>query len=360
MTQRQCIEHPAASPRVREVTTASRERGGVCAASGLTGTTVSDPERSADPFEQRLQLCTGKGGVGKSTIVAALAMEAARRGHRPLVVELGHRASMSAIFGSEKEIGYEPEPIIEGVWAASLEPEPALTDYVASVVRVRRVAELIASSEALRRFTEAAPAVTEVLALHRLRALLAQRREGEPRFHPVLVDLDSTGHALMFLGMPRMLDGLLSRSPLRALVRDLKSLLSDDATTCLHLVTLPGELPVHETLELYRELALHHTVSLGALFINAMPSDPWPDGDLDTLRQALAAARSAGLSRQADALALLYAEADEAIQSQTRARTLQSQVPLPSIVLPTWPGALSPGAVAALGTLASHWREAKA
>lgn len=319
---------------------------------------MPDPERAVDPFQHRLQLCTGKGGVGKTTVVAALAMEAARRGYRPLVVELGHRASMSEILGAVVPIAYEPHEVRPGIWATSIESEPALTDYVASHVRVRKLAQHIAQSEALRRFTRAAPAVTEVLALHRLRALLELRDGSTPRFHPVLVDLDATGHALMFLAMPRVLDGLLADSPLQSLVQELISLLSDPALTRLHLVTLPGELPVHETIELHRELVEHHAVALGALFINAMPRDPWPDGDLDTIHQALAVARGAGLDHHADVLALLYAEAEEAALTRPRLRAMKAQIPLPCVELPARPGALNPAEIAQLGEIAGRWREA--
>jgi anion-transporting ArsA/GET3 family ATPase len=98
-----------------------------------------------DPFAPRLQLFTGKGGVGKSSVAAALALALARSGQRPLLVELGHRASMQSVLGSGK-IGYEPHEAARGVWAMNIDFEPALIDYLSEHVRVRAIGKAIAET----------------------------------------------------------------------------------------------------------------------------------------------------------------------------------------------------------------------
>ena len=92
----------------------------------------------SDPFASRLSLFTGKGGVGKSTVVAAVALEARRRGLRPLVVELGHRASMQSIFGAGR-IGHAPTEVAPGVHASNVDLEHALADYVAAPRKRRSI-----------------------------------------------------------------------------------------------------------------------------------------------------------------------------------------------------------------------------
>ncbi|MCZ7678521.1 MAG: hypothetical protein M5U28_07005 [Sandaracinaceae bacterium] len=227
-----------------------------------------------DPFGARLSLFTGKGGVGKSTLVAALAVEAARRGLSPLVVELGHRASMQAVFGAP-EVGHAPALVAPGVHATNVDLDRTLLDYVAAHVRVRAIARRIGASASLRRFFEAAPAVAEVLTLWRIERLLAEERPGgAPRFSHLLVDLDATGHALMFLELPRVFAGLADSGPIAALLDSFTALLSDRATTRLHVVTLPGRLPVTETIELVRRLEAEHEVPLGSVFVNRVRAAP--------------------------------------------------------------------------------------
>lgn len=235
----------------------------------------SSPPPAALPelFAQPLQLFTGKGGVGKSSVVAALALEAAERGLRPLIVELGHRASMQGVFGSNG-IGYEPSSLGHGVSAMNMDFQRALIDYLTEHVKVRAISRAIVDNRALRGFFDAAPAVPEIVMLNRLRQLLDARLDGAPRHHPILVDLDATGHALMLLELPSVLDGLIGTGPLRRLLVSLSSMIKDPALTRLHIVTLPGELPVQETIELHAKL-VQQEVPLGALIVNQVPEAPF-------------------------------------------------------------------------------------
>ena len=225
---------------------------------------------------QRIQLVTGKGGVGKSTVVASYAMAAAERGRTPLIVELGHRASMEALLG--RPIGFEPRDVGAGVHAMRAELEPALVDYVAAQVRVRALARRIVHSSTLNRFFHAAPAVSEVATLHLLERLV----EGD-RFDPILVDLDSTGHARMFLALPEVFEGLASAGPLRRLLDASTALLRDPAQTVLHLVSVPESLPVRETIELLEDLREARSVRVGALIVNRVPGSPLTDEDVRAL-----------------------------------------------------------------------------
>lgn len=284
-------------------------------------------------FSHRLQLFTGKGGVGKSTLVAALALHAARQGRRPLIVELGHRASMEGVLGSAP-IGFQPREVARGVWAMNMEFEPALLAYVREHVKVPGVARRVVDNPALKRFFDAAPAVTEVATLHRLRVLLDERLDGEPRYDSVLVDLDATGHALMLLELPRVLDGLLGAGPLRRMLESVTALLSDPAHTRLNLVSLPRELPVQETIELCAELRSAHSVPLGAVVVNQVPDCPLPRGSAELLGRLEAGARAAGDTALSGDVALARrALARDALVREQIAR-LTAHVGLPVIELP--------------------------
>lgn len=225
---------------------------------------------------QRIHLVTGKGGVGKSTMVGAMALAAADRGKTPLIVELGHRASMEALFGMP--VGFEPSEVSRGVHAMRAELEPALIDYVAAQVRVRAIAKRIVTSATLNRFFHAAPAVAEVATMHVLQRLV----EGD-RFDPILVDLDSTGHARMFLALGDVFEGLATSGPLRRLLDRSTALLRDPQQTVLHLISVPESLPVRETLQLLDDLDASRSVRVGALVCNRVPDPPLNPQDAQAL-----------------------------------------------------------------------------
>jgi len=279
------------------------------------------------PYSSRLSFFTGKGGVGKSTVVASLAVEARRRGRTPLVVELGHRATMQALFDVE-HIGHDFVEVMDGVFATNVDSDRALADYVRQHVRVGALANRIAGSESLRRFFAAAPAVTEVLTLLRLEQLWSER------WDPILVDLDATGHALMFLGLPSVFDGLVPEGPIRRLLDGFASLLRDGDRSQLHLVTLPAQLPVQETLELHERLKTEHSIRLGTLFVNRVRPPAIPE----SARAALDAAVATGPAEED--LALLRAEQarhDDAQRQLARLATIdmrQVRLPLESPVEP--------------------------
>lgn len=211
--------------------------------------------------------------MGKSSVVAATALAAARAGRRPLVVELGHRATMATLFGAPA-IDHAPTEVAPGVHATNIDFDEALIDYVAEHAKIRALARRIVSGDALRRFFHAAPAVSEVVTLRLLERLEAATEGGAPRWDPILVDLDATGHALMFLSLPDVFADLATRGPLARLLRGFTALLSDRERTALNLVTLPDELPAQETRELHAALRASRRVPLGRLYINRVPAAP--------------------------------------------------------------------------------------
>ncbi|MCB9591282.1 MAG: hypothetical protein H6719_01010 [Sandaracinaceae bacterium] len=291
------------------------------------------------PFASRLSFFTGKGGVGKSTVVAALAVEAQRRGMRPLVVELGHRASMQAVF-DVPHIGHAPVEVVEGVHATNVELDRALDDYVRRNVPVRALGDRIARSESLHRFFAAAPAVGEVLTLLRLEQLL------EHEWSPILVDLDATGHALMFLGLPSVFDGLVPDGPVRRLLDGFSSLLRDGERSQLHLVTLPSPLPVQETLELHATLEAEHPIRLGTLFVNRVHPPPLDAAHLAQLPSVVATEAAA------EDLALLRAACERDVET-TRQLARLDAIPMRQVRLPLDPPRRDRATLGRLGRLAA-------
>jgi hypothetical protein len=230
---------------------------------------------------RRVQFFTGKGGVGKSTVLGALATAKARAGSQPLIVELGLHTASSRLFGS-RDVGYEPAEVAPGVHATRIQFEPALVDYVTSRLRLRAIATLVAKNNSLRRLFMAAPGVDEIVTLHRVAQLAS-----DDRWDPILVDLESTGHALMFFDLPEVLAVFLKDGPLRQVMDNATELVRDANRCAVHIVTVPEPLAVNETIQLYRDLRPRDDIHLGYLFINRVPKRWLDDREREIVRDAL-------------------------------------------------------------------------
>ncbi len=236
-------------------------------------------------FDLDLVFVTGKGGVGKSLVSAAIASEAARVGLRPLLVQLGSRTSMEAIFGTR--LAAQPTFVGSGVTALSLDPNTALVEYLEAHLPAPRLARLLARSAGLRWLFRAAPGVPELVSLDRLARFLDEREPGRARWRPIIVDLDASGHARMFFDLPRVLGRFAAGGPLEPVVGRVRAMLEAPGTgVCL--VGLGTPLAGRETQELYRVLVDQYEMLVAGLVINDLIQPPLPgivDRDLDQLDQ---------------------------------------------------------------------------
>ena len=276
-----------------------------------------------EPLTRQVQFFTGKGGVGKSTVVAALATAAARAGRQPLIVELGTHTSSSHLFHSP-DIGYQPSEVAPGVHATRVQFEPALIDYITSRLKLRPIARLVAKNSSLRRLFLAAPGVDEIVTLHRVAQLAADDRWG-----PILVDLESTGHALMFFDLPSVLEVFLKDGPLRQVVDSATELLADAQRCAIHIVTVPEPLAVNETIHLHAQLRKREDLHLGYLFINRVPR-AWLDDDEKRLVDNELAGASAGKPWSPD-LALAQYLAERRQTADKCIRGLHHDIDLPTM-----------------------------
>ncbi len=278
----------------------------------------------------RVQFFTGKGGVGKSSLVAATALRAAQLGGRPLIVELSERRAMAGLWG--RAVGPRPTQVAdvgEGVHALAIDREVALGDFMAARLGMRRLSRL----PVLRRFLRAAPSVDELLTLDLLTRLSAECVDGHWRWDPFLIDLDATGHALMFLALPKVFEDLAPSGPLRNVLDAFTTTLASDASV-LHLVSLPDALPVQETEELFGALQAQATVRLGCLYINRMPEPKVSEDD------------QAGLDKLASRMPLEVtlaraelARAEEARAARVRLTQMGLRViPVPELPVGGFPG----------------------
>ncbi len=199
----------------------------------------------ADLVYGNLILVTGKGGVGKTQVAAALGQLAAAQGRRTAIVEVGDQTpSMNRVFSAD--IGYEPSAVTENLWALNLDWAAALREWIERVVPIKRVVKLILENALVRRFLDATPGNREVVILSKLVWLCQQ-------YDLVVVDMPASGHAASLMAAPHRMLELFRSGPIADRGRDALKLLARDNTHMV-LVALPEEMVVNETIETWRKI----------------------------------------------------------------------------------------------------------
>lgn len=235
-----------------------------------------------DLHARRLVLVSGKGGVGKTVVSAAVAARAARSGKTVLLLSSDGRGDAAASFG-RRDPGYVETRFEERLFGLTADFDALLTDFVETVAPVGFVADTILSSRTFRFFTRATPGLPDLLLLGKVRELFRREkpRRGEPVYDLVVVDAPATGHALSLVGFPRTLLRTMPPGPLRTLGRDLDDLLSDASRSALVVVAEPAELAAREAEELIAVAASKGGLATGLVVVNRVGRSGRPDAPVD-------------------------------------------------------------------------------
>lgn len=241
-------------------------------------------------FDKRLLIFSGKGGAGKSTVTAAAAVAAARRGKRVLIVEIGDQERISPLFGAPVS-GYAGSPVHQPagappVWSMCVTAGAALREFALRSMKFEKLYGAVFENKVMRYFTAAAPGLDELTIMGKIESL---HREAiapakNARFDLMLFDAPATGHGLAFFKVPRMAMDMARAGTLYSMVERMWRLLADPARTALNIVTLPEEMPANESIDLHRA-ATGLGLPLGALLVNGVYPDLF-SRDEDALRQA--------------------------------------------------------------------------
>jgi len=207
-------------------------------------------EQNSEP-RQKIIMVTGKGGVGKSTVAAAIAQKQAKAGFRTLLVELGEQSYFQYVYG--QPVGYEPKSFAPNFSICMWSGEACLRDYVYYFVKVRKIVDLFFDNRVMRTFIRAAPALKELAVLGKITSGI--RHWGPNLDYDVLVvDAFATGHFLALLRAPIGMGELIESGPMGEQSRSIDKVLRDPKLCEYTVVTLPEELPTTETEELVVEL----------------------------------------------------------------------------------------------------------
>jgi anion-transporting ArsA/GET3 family ATPase len=219
--------------------------------------------------ESRVLIVAGKGGVGKTTICAALARTAAEAGLSVLLVELEGKVGLARAFGDPGPLEYDETTLMDetestgAVRARRITPDDALLEYLADH-GMKRFSKRLVSSGALDVVATAIPGIRDILVLGKVKQL-----ERSDPADLILLDAPATGHVMTFLSSASGLLDAARSGPLRAQAADVVELLTDPERCRVALVTLPEEMPVNEVVEAAYKLEDRVGVTLGPLIVNA-------------------------------------------------------------------------------------------
>jgi len=219
-------------------------------------------------LDRRLVVVTGKGGTGKSTISAAVALAAARRGKKVLVCEVVAKERVADFFGRPSS-GTQIRELVPNLYSIHVRPREAMREYALMILKYETLYRIAFENAAARYFLAAAPSLAEIVMLGKVWWHASQEMErGRLRWDMVVLDAPATGHGLTFLTVPEVFLRLVSEGPLARDMRSMQSLLADPAKCSICVVTLPEEMPANEAVELDRALR-QHELPAGPLFLNA-------------------------------------------------------------------------------------------
>jgi anion-transporting ArsA/GET3 family ATPase len=307
----------------------------------------------------QLHVVTGKGGTGKSTVSASLALALASRGKTVLLCEVEGRQGIAQMF-DVSPLPYEERLIAKAtehghgdVYALAIDPEAALLEYLSMYYRLGRAGKALDRFGVIDFATTIAPGVRDVLLTGKVyeAAQRNSRNKGARRYDAIVLDAPPTGRIAQFLNVNSELAGLAKMGPIKSQADTVMTLLRS-SRTAVHLVTVLEEMPVQETVDGVAELR-EAQLPVGGVIVNLVRPQDLDDGAREALlggtvdQTALAKALgSAGIEATAELVESLVAEGrDHAVRRRLEdsQRAVVDRIDVPTYELGQLPGGVDLG-----------------
>jgi anion-transporting ArsA/GET3 family ATPase len=224
-------------------------------------------------LSRRVLFVTGKGGTGKSTIAAALALLANRRGLRVLLVDVEAKGDAARFLDAGPSM-YRAKEVRPGLAHLAMHPEDILDEYLRVVLKVPRLYRLGPLHRVFDFIATAAPGVAEVLVAGKIGFEERATENGRPRWDLIVVDAAPTGQILSHIRGPRTMIELVKVGMIRNQTEWVRAILEDPARTGIVVVSLPEEMPVSETEELLERAPQEVQTPILALVANRVVAEP--------------------------------------------------------------------------------------
>jgi anion-transporting ArsA/GET3 family ATPase len=288
-----------------------------------------------DLLQLKLIFVTGKGGVGKTTVAAALASLAAQHGKRVLMCDVDAKGDLAALFESHTT-DFTPREVAPSIWSMSMDTEASLREYLKLHLRIPVVGRIGPLAKAFDFVATAAPGVREILTVGKFCYEVRERH-----YDLVVVDAPASGHIIGQLSAPQAINDLVKVGLIRGQTDWMLDILSDPAQTGLLAVTTPEEMPVSETLELVTRVKEETTVTMSGVVVNRVLPELFGRGEEEIFEQLRQPELVEVLSERAGGNVVPVLEAARLATTMRRTRSvhlqrLQAGLPdgLPVLLLP--------------------------
>jgi anion-transporting ArsA/GET3 family ATPase len=222
-------------------------------------------------LDKRLIVVTGKGGVGKTTVAAALGLLAARLGKRTIVAEVSEQERLATLFG-HGSAGHQEIELAPRLHGLSIDPAHAKEEWLRYQLRSSTLAGLLSGSRIFQYLTAAAPGVDELVTIGRVwdMAQLERRVGGRQSYDLAIVDAPATGHGIALLRAPRTYAAIARVGPIARQAMHIHRFIADPELTGVVAVALPEEMPVNETIELGGRLREDMGMGIDTIVVNGV------------------------------------------------------------------------------------------
>jgi anion-transporting ArsA/GET3 family ATPase len=257
---------------------------------------------------RELIVVTGKGGVGKSTVAAALGLAAARRGRRTIVAEVARRDDVRRTLGARGGRGGpgDEDELAAGLHHLSIDPEQAMQEYLVDQLASHALAGALSSNGAFAALAAAAPGLRELVTMGKVWELAQadRRTPGARPYDLVVLDAPATGHGVALLSAPRTFAAMARVGRIARQGQAIDALVADRARTGVIAVARAEEMPVNETLALQEALRAQLGLDLDLVLVNGVLPERFDADEARALEgagdgPALRAARTAHRRAQA-------------------------------------------------------------
>jgi anion-transporting ArsA/GET3 family ATPase len=236
----------------------------------------------ASLLDRRLILVVGKGGVGRSTVAAAIASACARRGRRTLLYEANANDRFGHFFGAPA-VGTDIVPLapkLGALYAVNTTPAAAIEEYGMMILRFRPVYKMVFENRVSRYFLRAIPGLDDYSIIGKAWYHTTEIERGKAVWDTVVFDMPASGHSLSMLRLPGVILETVPEGPLTRDARTLRELLVDARRTAVILVTLAEEMPVNESRELTAALDRELGIRVSHVVINQVYPQRFENGSL--------------------------------------------------------------------------------
>ena len=199
---------------------------------------------------------TGKGGVGKSTVAAALGVAAARQGKRTIICEVAQQERMSSRVPHARASATTRPRSRDDLYAFSIDPQRALEEYLQLQIKIKPLYDLMFKNRIFTYFAAATPGLRELVTIGKVWELaqLDRRVKRGAKYDLVIVDAPATGHGIGILRTPKTFGDIARVGPIKRQADAIYEFITDPDLTSVCAVAWPEEMPVNETLDLQRNL----------------------------------------------------------------------------------------------------------